>query len=130
MSWISRNAGASEEAIREAEVALQAAFSPDYRAVLRAADGGDARTFRGENLCLFGTRDLATINAAAAIDEFLPGWVIFASDLGGKSYLIRRNADRPGVASCFDEDFGEKGLRTEATSATNLLERLGLWPIT
>jgi hypothetical protein len=107
LNWLSRNAGASDGNIHSAEKSLHARFPEPYKSFLRRVDGGNARTSRGDNVCFFSTRELPEINAAAAIDQFLPGWLIVASDLGGKSYLMRKKAENETIVSCFDEQFGD-----------------------
>jgi hypothetical protein len=124
MNWLSKNKGASPEAIRSTEAVLHAKFSEAYRRLLSQTDGGNGRTSRGENICFFSTRELPEINAAANIEEFLPGWLIFASDLGGRSYLLRRNGDSEAIVGCFDEEFSEQALTEEAETLSRFLQKL------
>ena len=121
IKWLSANDGASPEAVRKAEVTLKANFSEDYRKFLMQLDGGNTRTPWGENICFFSTCELPEINAGASIEEFVPGWMIFASDRGGKSYLIRRSGDSERIAVCSDEEFSESALAEDARTFKDFL---------
>jgi hypothetical protein len=124
INWLSKGQGASPEAIQSTEAVLRARFSEEYRRFLARIDGGNGRTPQGKNICFFGTHELPEINASANIDEFLPEWLLIASDLGGRSYLLRRNGDSEAVVGCFDEEFSEEAVTTEAATFSSFLQKL------
>ena len=125
INWLSRNIGAGCGAVQTAEAALQASFPEHYRDFLMQMDGGNGRTSLGENICFFSSRELPEINAEACAAEFVPGWLIFASDLGGRSYLMRRDGDSESIMRCFDEELGEHALMEEAKNLPDFLRKLG-----
>lgn len=125
INWLSRNSGAAADAIQIAEAALRARFPEEYRSLLMQMDGGNARTACGRNICFFGTHELPEINTEASAEEFLPGWLIFASDLGGQSYLLRRSGDSERIVKCFDEELNEQTLTEEAENLPDFLRKLG-----
>jgi hypothetical protein len=78
-------APASQKALRDLRKARH--IPDDYVDFLSKSNGADG--FIGTvPLILFGAEEIHPINIAAAIDEFAPGLIIFASDGGGISYAL------------------------------------------
>ncbi len=123
VKWLVQNPGASTNKIDKAQQILEAAFKPDYREFLKLLDGGSGLTSDERNICFFGTDELPEVNAAASTDDFLPNWMIFASDLSGKSYLMRRRGDGD-IGSCFDDAFADGELHIEANSFSHFVCRI------
>ena len=125
IKWLSTNSGTDIETIRTVETTLRANLPEQYRNFLLQMDGGNGRTTRGANICFFSTRELPEIDIESNIEEFLPGWLIFSSDLGGRSYLLRRNGDSERIVGCSDEEFSEQALTEEAENLPDFLRNLG-----
>lgn len=125
IQWLSFHPGANDAQISSVESSLRAQFSDQYRELLKHMNGANGRTNAGENICFFGTAELPEINASAATEEFVSDWFIFASDLGGKSYLMRRFRDSDVIVSCFDEVLSTEEMRHEAADLFDFLRKLG-----
>jgi hypothetical protein len=81
------NAGASEDAIRDA-VSLQGCLLPaDYLQFLREHNGGEG--FLGNNyLILWQIEELNAFNQEYEVKQYAPGLVLFGSSGGGEGYAF------------------------------------------
>ena len=92
--WLSalsdqRAEGASDEALDAAATQLQIELPADYRAVMRAANGGE-RGFGESWVVLWKVEDLAERNAGYEVAQFAPGFTYFGSNGAGEAYAWDR----------------------------------------
>jgi hypothetical protein len=89
------NAGATEEALRDAVASLDHSLPPDYVQFLREHNGGEG--FVGDNyLILWRAEELSTFNSEYEVDQYAPGLLLFGSNGGGEGYgFDTRSADMP-----------------------------------
>ena len=95
------NAGASEDAIRDAVSSLGCSLPHDYVQFLRDHDGGEG--FIGHNyLIVWKAEELNTFNREYEVTKYAPGLLLFASDGGGEGYgFDTRNTAMPVVSVSF-----------------------------
>jgi hypothetical protein len=78
----------------------------DYVDFLRKSNGADG--FIGTvPVSFFSAEQIVELNIAAAIDEFAPGLIMFASDLSGISYAFDTRKKQETIVEFFDADIGE-----------------------
>jgi hypothetical protein len=80
-----RSEGASNEAIDAAASQLGIDLPPDYRAVMRAANGGDSE-FGESWIVLWDVEDLVERNAGYQVTDLAPGFTFFGSNGAGEAY--------------------------------------------
>lgn len=81
------NPPASAEAISLAEASLGLHLPTHYRYFLHQADGCEGALGNGY-VALWRVDDLAELNAAYAVDEFVPGLLLVGSDGGATAYAL------------------------------------------
>ncbi len=82
----SLKSGATEEQLAAVEAELGRRLPEDYRQVLRDSDGLEGFVAPETYLSLWSTSDLASLNEAYAVGEFLPGVVLLGTDGGDTGY--------------------------------------------
>jgi hypothetical protein len=76
---------ATDSAIAAGKRELGVDLPPEYREFLKRANGGEG--FVGKNyLILWRVEELASMNQAYQIQEYIPGLLIFGSSGGGEAY--------------------------------------------
>lgn len=91
------NAGATEEALRDAVASLAHSLPLDYMQFLREYNGGEG--YVGDNyLILWRVEELSIFNREYEVDQYAPGLLLFGSNGGGEGYgFDTRSADMPVV---------------------------------
>src|SRR5436305_171405 len=81
---------ARPEAIRSAEAAVGYSFPPEYIELLLCSDGLEPRAGHAERYAvrLFPVDELAEMNAAYEVRDYLPGFVLVGLDGGGRGLLL------------------------------------------
>lgn len=95
------NPGASEEAIRDAELSLGYSLPPDYVRFFRDQNGGEG-FIDGHYLILWKVEELSPFNCEYEVEVYAPGLLLFASSGGGTGYgFDTRDTAMPVVSTEF-----------------------------
>jgi SMI1/KNR4 family protein SUKH-1 len=114
-------APASKAALRRL---LKVRHIPDYYVDFLNKSNG-AEGFVGTvPLFLLRAEEIDEINIAAAIDEFVPGLVIFGSDLSGISYAFDTRQEHAPIVEFFDADIGDGEEQFCANSISDFFQYL------
>ncbi len=60
----------------------------DYTALLKQFNGGEGMIGPNTYLILFAVNELASLNKAYQVEDYVPGLLIFGSDGGGEAYAF------------------------------------------
>ena len=82
---------ATIDRIEDAARLLQIAFPADYIEFMTASDGAEG-VVGASYLQLWPAGDLVGLNRDYAVDEFVPGYVLFGSDGGGELFAFARDS--------------------------------------
>jgi hypothetical protein len=82
--------GAAEDAIHDAEEQLGRAIPDDYKAVLQESDGLEGFISAEAYVSFWAAADLATLNDAYAVAEFVPEVTLLGTDGGDTGYGYRK----------------------------------------
>jgi len=82
--------GAVEGALDDAEQQLGRALPDDYKAVLQESDGLEGFISADAYISLWSTADLASLNEAYAVAEFVPEVILLGTDGGDTGYGYRK----------------------------------------
>jgi hypothetical protein len=86
---------ASPEQIAAFSTASGLTLPQDYTAFLKQANGGEGIVGPNAYLILFAVDELASLNKAYQVEDYVPGLLIFGSDGGGEAFAFNtRNAMR------------------------------------
>jgi hypothetical protein len=85
---------ASESAVRNAEEQLGRPLPEDYKGVLRESDGCEGFISEHSYVLLWSTTELANLNDAYRVSEFLPGVTLVGTDGGDTGYGFRGELER------------------------------------
>ena len=85
--------GATEGVLHDAERQLGRRLPDDYKAVLLESDGLEG--FIGDDvfISLWSASDLASLNNAYAVSEFVPGVTLLGTDGGDTGYGFRKDGE-------------------------------------
>jgi len=83
---------ATDEAIARFEQAFGRALPRDYVDFLKTANGGEG-TIGAAYIRLWGVEDIIRLNHGYAVQEFLPGLLVFASNGGGGAFAFDTRHD-------------------------------------
>lgn len=81
--------GAVAGALRDAEQQLGRALPDDYKALLQESDGLEGFISADAYVSLWAAADLASLNDAYAVAEFVPDVTLLGTDGGGTGYGYR-----------------------------------------
>ncbi|MBL8623476.1 MAG: SMI1/KNR4 family protein [Myxococcales bacterium] len=81
--------GAVAGALRDAEQQLGRALPDDYKALLQESDGLEGFISADAFVSLWAAADLASLNDAYAVAEFVPDVTLLGTDGGGTGYGYR-----------------------------------------
>lgn len=81
--------GAAEGALHDAERRLGRALPDDYKAVLQESDGLEGFISADAYVSLWAAADLASLNDAYAVTEFVPEVTLLGTDGGNTGYGYR-----------------------------------------
>jgi hypothetical protein len=119
-----RRSGANDLEIADAQRQVGHTLPSDFVHFLRRSNGAEGYLRPSVYVQLFRAGDLKEINAAAAVDEFAPGFLIFGSDGQGTSYAF--DYRRPGtpVVAFKDEQMSRESATVVASSFTDFVHGL------
>jgi hypothetical protein len=84
---------ATEEAIAAIEKTLDKQLPSDYRKFLMLTNGGEGLVGKNAYVILWSVEELASMNKAYEVEDYVPGLLLFGSDGGGEAYgFDTRNA--------------------------------------
>jgi hypothetical protein len=86
--------GASEAALREAEQQLGHPLPEDYKALLLESDGLEGFISEDGYVSLWSASELASLNDAYAVSDFVPGVTLVGTDGGDTGYGFRKDRDQ------------------------------------
>lgn len=78
--------GATREAVAEVERRLELELPEDYVAFVLEANGGEGPVGEASYLHVYEVERLPEVRAGYELAESVPGYVAFATDLGGESW--------------------------------------------
>ena len=79
-------ASATAETIAESEKLLKVKLPLEYVAFLKTANGGEGFIGKRAYIILWGVEELAYLNQAYEVQDYVPGLLLFGSDGGGEAY--------------------------------------------
>ena len=79
---------ATAEQIAAFATASRLTLPQDYTAFLKQANGGEGMVGPNAYLILFAVDELASLNKAYQVEDYVPGLLIFGSDGGGEAYAF------------------------------------------
>lgn len=113
--------GASTSDIEVAQALLGIIFPVDYVAFLTQSDGAVGVLGR-HYLSLWPLAEVTSAQKDAAVDEFVPGLILFGSDGGDATYAFMKQEGTISVVEVSLEGLGEDPPRHRANSFTEFLE--------
>jgi hypothetical protein len=85
------NAPASENQIAEFERNERLSLPQCYRDFLKTGNGGEGAVGEYGYACFWKIEDIAGLNFAYHVQEYLPGYLVIGSDGGGEAFAIKRD---------------------------------------
>lgn len=116
--------GGSEEDVSASEDRLGKKLPPDYRRFLLERNGAEGFIGRDQYVSLWPASDLADLNSAYAVSEFVPGLVLIGSDGGETGYGFIDIAGRPRYVAVPLVGMSPESLISMGDSLVDLLEHL------
>lgn len=112
---------ATDLEITATERALKVALPKDYKHLMRLSNGIEGFVAPGRYLMIFPVTQLPEINAAAKVEEFARGFVIFGSDGSSRSFAFDTLDPLLPVVEVDDMDLSRKGATRRALDVTALI---------
>lgn len=116
--------GAVDGALRGAEEQLGRSLPDDYKEVLLESDGAEGFLTSGAYVSLWSAADLASLNDAYAVAEFVPGVTLLGTDGGDTGYGFRREQGRTEYIAVPLVGMEPSAIRVIGRSFAELLEGL------
>jgi hypothetical protein len=116
--------GAVAGALHDAEQQLGQALPDDYKAVLLESDGLEGFISADAYLSLWSAGDLASLNDAYAVAEFVPGVTLLGTDGGDTGYGYRKAGEELEYVAVPLVGMEPSAITVIGKSFTELLESL------
>jgi hypothetical protein len=116
--------GAVEGALHHAEQQLGRALPDDYKAVLLESDGLEGSISAEAYVSLWSAADLASLNEAYSVAEFVPGVTLLGTDGGDTGYGFRKDGEQTEYVAVPLVGMQHSAVMVIGKSFTELLETL------